>query len=203
MSRFIFFEAEEEETYETDQLLSDSSQAAVSGSASPDEKSLDGDYDTDFVDEDSSDDSLSCNFHLDETDVYRPGLPIIVANHLPKHSFLSNLMYFSDGEFYSRKTNTMPPRKSKTLLKFEEKAANMKKKHPASEMSAESAAKLDAVIEAQLDRKRKEASKKAASLQAMKEAEAEQIDVSDSEDASVDEFENGSGGKMARVSFTG
>lgn len=105
---------------------SPSSQARVSGSASSDETSEEGEYESDFVDSNDSSDFTSCNFHLSREDCYFHGLPFKIRNHLPDNSYLETLVGFSDYSF-SKKLQEMPPRKPRVPIKFQEKSRKRKK----------------------------------------------------------------------------
>lgn len=153
---YIEREAAEERAFlESDPYLidSDSSQVQVAGCSSSDEDLLDGDYESDFIDDDTTDDSSS----ISETpEFYIPGLPRFVNSQLPQSSLLFVLNQKLD-ELY-----TMPPKtkngKNKVPLKFEEKLANQRLVTVQSDEEEETAnrieTKVDRLVTEQLENRR-------------------------------------------------
>lgn len=133
MSRYILFDAEESDEEEkrltrllqtSDNLLSesDNSQSRVFGTASSDESSEYGEYDADFIDDQTPPNTPRKRFRLSLTDIHPTGLPDNIAKQLPSTSALWEFVRKADHKLRQNLLGTTMVRKGKAPLKFQEKA---------------------------------------------------------------------------------
>lgn len=176
----------------SDNLLSesDNSQSRVCGTASSDESSLDGEYESDFIDDKTPPNTPRKRFHLSLTDIHPTGLPDNIAKQLPSTSILWDFVSKANHKLRQNLLDTTMVRKGKAPLKFQEKAEASTNQ---TSMTSLAAAKVDKFLEAKLDKKlqgSQKAANKQKALQAMQVA-AEEIETVDSGDEDDEGFESG------------
>ena len=141
MSKYILSEVEEsdeEETHlarllqTTDKSLSesDNSQSRVFGTASSDESSSVGEYESDFIDDQTPPSTPRKQFHLNLTDIHPTSLPDNIAKKLPLTSVLWDFVDKADHRLHQKLLDTTMVRKGKTPLK-KEKRWELAKMRPA------------------------------------------------------------------------
>lgn len=201
MSKYILFDAEEGDEEEkhltrllqtSDNLLSesDNSQSRVFGTASSDESSEYGEYDADFIDDQTPPNTPRKRFRLSLTDIHPTGLPDNIAKQLPSTSALWEFVRKADHKLRQNLLGTTMVRKGKAPLKFQEKAEASTNQ---TSMTSLVAAKVDKFLEAKLNKKlqgSQKAANKQKALRAMQVA-AEQIETVDSGDEDDEGLESG------------
>ena len=196
MSKYILSEVEEsdeEETHlarllqTTDKSLSesDNSQSRVFGTASSDESSSVGEYESDFIDDQTPPSTPRKQFHLNLTDIHPTGLPDNIAKKLPLTSVLWDFVDKADHRLHQKFLHTTMVRKGKTPLKFQEKAGTSKDE---TSMTTATAVKVDKFLEAKLNKKLQASQKIANKQKALRAVQlaAEEIETVDSADEDDD-----------------
>lgn len=126
----------------SDNLLSesDNSQSRVFGTASSDQSTLDGEYESDFIDDKTPPNTPRKRFHLSLTDIHPTGLPDNIAKQLPSTSILWDFVSKANHKLHQNLLDTTMVRKGKAPLKFQEKAEASTNQ---TSMTSSAAAKVD------------------------------------------------------------